>query len=98
MPLMTTKRWRACLNLVTVGGRTFAVVAAQLQEAVEDDTGAHRVADQRHGPVPMAAAHEHMRKQPPRLQKTGVTPTMATHVAINGHTIAMGEQGTSNLP
>ena len=56
------------MNLAAVGGRTFAVVAAQLQEAVEDDAGAHRVANQRHGAVPMAAAHEHMRKQPSRLQ------------------------------
>lgn len=47
--------------------RTLAIVATQLQEAVEDDARAHGVPDQRDRPVPMRPLHQHVRQQPPRL-------------------------------
>ncbi len=50
------------------GAATFAVVAAQLQQAVEDDAGAHGVPNKGHRPVAMRALHQYMRQQPPRLR------------------------------
>lgn len=53
------------------GAATFAVVAAQLQQAVEDDAGAHGVPNKGHRPVAMRALHQYMRQQPPRLRAAG---------------------------
>jgi hypothetical protein len=56
----------------TAGGdgdsaRTFGVVAAELEEAVENEAGAHGVADQDDRPVAVAARHQCVRQQHPRL-------------------------------
>lgn len=48
---------------------TFAVVAAKLEQAVEDEAGAHRVANQNDRPVPMGLGHQNMRQQTPRLHR-----------------------------
>ena len=49
--------------------RTSAVVAAELQQAVEHKASAHGVADQRDRPVAVRALHQHVRQQPPRLRE-----------------------------
>lgn len=35
----------------------------ELQEAVEDEAGAHRKAHEAHRPAPVSPAHQHMRQQ-----------------------------------
>lgn len=55
------------------GAATFAVVAAQLQQAVEDDAGAHGVPNKGHRPVAMRALHQYMRQQPPRLRAAEIS-------------------------
>ncbi len=43
--------------------RTLGVVAAEFEEAVEDEAGAHGVADQDDWAVPVAARHQRVRQQ-----------------------------------
>lgn len=48
-------------------GPTFGIVAAKLQEAVEDETGPHAVPDQYHRTVPMETRQKKVRQQLTRL-------------------------------
>ena len=54
--------------------RTFAIVARELEEAMKDQPRAHAVANQRRGPVAVAALHQHVRQQPSRLPESRPPP------------------------
>lgn len=45
-------------------------MATELEEAMEDEAGAHGVADEDDGAVPVAARHQRVRQQNPRLLRS----------------------------